>query len=104
LTVPEALFLGESVPLLMHGWIQTRNIKQCPFCDRPFMSPTFWDTITYIGRSELSRTNVSGHIGRTGEVLDVGATLTECSDVFYLFFLPKNGCLNWMSQFPYNIE
>ncbi len=55
-------------------------INQYPSCERPFMNPAFCGASAHIGLFELARTSVSGHNGRTGEVLDVGATLAGCSD------------------------
>jgi hypothetical protein len=44
------------------------------------MNPAFCGASAHIGLLELPRTSVSGHNGRTGEVLDVGATLAGSSD------------------------
>jgi hypothetical protein len=44
------------------------------------MVPHFYDVSAHIGLFELSRTRVSGHHGRTGATLDVGATLVGSSD------------------------
>jgi hypothetical protein len=55
-------------------------IKQNLFCERPFMNLAFCGASAHIGLFELPRTSVSGHHGRTGEVLDVGATLAGNSD------------------------
>jgi hypothetical protein len=60
--------------------MQSTLIKQHPFCGRPFMNPAFCGLSAHIGLFELPRTSVSGHHGRTEEVLDIGATLAGSSD------------------------
>ena len=55
-------------------------IKQHSFCERPFMNPAFCGASARIGLFVLPRTSVSGHHGRTGEVLDEGATVAGSSD------------------------
>jgi hypothetical protein len=60
--------------------MQSTPIKQHPFCGRPFMKPAFCGLSAHIGLFELPRTSVSGHHGRTEEVLDIGATLAGSSD------------------------
>jgi hypothetical protein len=44
------------------------------------MNPAFCGSSAHIGLFELSRTSVSGHHGRTEEVLEIGATLAGSSD------------------------
>ena len=44
------------------------------------MNPACCGASAHIGHFELPRTSVSGHHGRTGEVLDEGATVAGSSD------------------------
>ena len=64
----------------MHVCIQNIDIKYHPFWERAFMDPHFSGASAHIGLFELPRTSVSGHHGRTEEVLDIGATLAGSSD------------------------
>ena len=63
---------------------------------------------TLTGGSDENVVLVSGMSARPLTALDhvslVKSTPLYFHKEFNLFFLEKNGCLNLMSQFPYNIE
>jgi hypothetical protein len=80
LTVREALFGRESVPLSMHSCMDSMAIKQHPFWSRPCMTPHFCGASPHIDPFEEPKTRGWGHRGRTGAAVDLRATLAGSSD------------------------
>jgi hypothetical protein len=80
LTVPEALFRRESVPLSMRGCMESMTIKQHSFWARPCTPAHFCGAITHIGRFVEPKARGWVHRGRTGAAADLGATLAGSSD------------------------
>ena len=64
----------------MHGCMEIMTNKQHPFWARPCTAAHFCGASTHIGQFEEPRTRVSGHRGRTGAALDLGATLAGSFD------------------------
>jgi hypothetical protein len=80
LTVPEALFQRESLSLSMHDFMDSIAIKQYTVCARPCTAAHFCCASTHIGRFEEPKARGWGHRGRTGEAVDLGATLAGSSN------------------------
>ena len=80
LTVPEALFRRESVPLSLHGCMNSMKIKQHTFGARPCTPAHFCCASTHIGSFEEPKARGGGDHGRAVQAVDLGATLTCRSD------------------------
>ena len=80
LTVREALFRRESVPLSMHGCMESMAIKQHTFCACPWTAAHFCGASTHIGLLEEPKARARGHLRRTGADVDLGARLAASSD------------------------
>ena len=74
MTVPEALFRRESVPLSLHGCMNSMKIKQHTFGARPCTPAHFCCASTHIGSFEEPKARGRVHRGRTGAAVDLGAT------------------------------
>ncbi len=78
-TVREALFGRDSVPLSMHSCRKNHGNQAAPLPSVSVHRRTFLRRERAHRLFEEPRTRVSGHRGRTGAALDLGATLAGSS-------------------------